>query len=161
MHRLALSSYSLKVALVYQDGLTRTWAKQVRELVAKVIGDAALSCTEWRIDLLKEPAIYTAGAIVLAQADVMVFAVDEASPFPPEFYLWVNLWLQMRSMTSGALAALLGTSGQASRAHNEVRSYLHALAGQARLELFFKECEPAAEVSSNLGQEFIEWAHAA
>jgi hypothetical protein len=56
---------------------------------------------------------------------------------------------------------LLGSSGQASRTRNEIRSYLHALASQGRFELFFKECDAEAAMSDNLGAEFIEWANAA
>ena len=157
---LPRAHYVLNVALVYQDSVTQRRAQQVRELLAQTVDEDALSCTEWRIDRLKEPKTYTAGAVALAQADVMVFAVDEDKPFPPEFYLWVNLWLEMRSVSSGALVALLGTSGQWSRTHNEVKSYLYAVASQARLSLFFKEGDADAEVTNSLGAEFIQWANA-
>jgi hypothetical protein len=59
------------------------------------------------------------------------------------------------------LVALLGTSGGLSPSHNENRGYLHAVASQGRLELFFKECDGEAGVRHVLGEELMEWAKAA
>jgi hypothetical protein len=153
--------YTLKVALVYQDTMTRLCASQVRELLAEVVGEAALRCTKWEISALRQPGVFADGVAALARADLIVVAVHDDAHFPAEFYLWVNLWLQQRCGLPGALVALLGTSGGLSPSHNENRGYLHAVASQGRLELFFKECDGEAGVRHVLGEELMEWAKAA
>jgi hypothetical protein len=158
---LPRAEYVLKVALVYQDPMTRLWGGQVRELLATVVGGAVLRCTEWEIGALKKPGAFSDGVGALAHADLIVMAVHDAARFPAEFYLWVNLWLQQRCGRPGALVVLLGTSGDVGPACNENRSYLHAVASQGRLELFFKDCDAEAGVSNVLGEELTEWAIAA
>ena len=56
---------------------------------------------------------------------------------------------------------LLGTSGDLGPACNGIRSYVHAVASQGRLELFFKECDGEAGVRLGIGEELMEWAKAA
>ena len=158
---LPRAEYVLKAALVYQDSVTRLWAGRVREILGKVVGGAALSCTEWEIGALRQQGVFADGVAALARADLIVMAVHDAARFPAEFYLWVNLWLQHRCGRPGALVVLLGTSGDVGPACNENRSYLHAVASQGRLELFFKDCEAEAGVSNVLGEELTEWAIAA
>jgi len=153
--------YALKVALVYQDTATRLWAGRVREILGNAVGGAALSCTEWEIGALRQHGVFADGVAALARADLIVMAIHDATCFPAEFYLWVNLWLQQRGGRPGALVVLLGTSGERGPARNESRSYLHAVASQGQLELFFKECDAEAGVSNVLGVELMEWAIAA
>ena len=155
------AEYVLNVALVYQDTVTRLWAGQVRELLAKVVGEAAVTCTEWEIGALRRQGVFADGVAALARADLTVMAVHDAARFPAEFYLWVNFWLQQRCGLPGALVVLLGTSGDVGPACSENRSYLHAVASQGGLELFFKECDAEAGVSHVLGEELMEWAIAA
>ena len=161
VHPLLREEYMLRVALVYQDAVTRLRASQVRELLAEVVGEAALRCTEWEIGALRQQGVFADGVAALASADLIVMAVHDAARFPAEFYLWVNLWLQQRFGSPGALVALLGTSGDLGPVPNETRSYLHAVASQGGLELFFKECDGEAGVSNVLGEELMEWAKAA
>lgn len=118
---------SLNLALVYQDARTRQWSGRVRELMANVIGEEALHCTEWSIDDLRKEAPFREGVLALAQADAIVVAVYEAEHLPAQFYLWVNLWLQQRCQ-AGALVGLIGTSGAPTLASLETRRYLHAIA---------------------------------
>jgi hypothetical protein len=161
LNHLPRAEYVLKVALVYQDTVTRLWAGQVRELLAKVVGEAAVRCTEWDIGALRQRGVFGDGVAALARADLIVMALHDTARFPAEFYLWVNLWLQQRFGLPGALVVLLGTSGDLGSAYNETRSYLHAVASQGRLELFFKQCDGEAGVSNVLGEELMEWAKAA
>jgi hypothetical protein len=158
VHALPRAEYVLKVASVYQDTVTRLRAGRVREILGKVVGGAALSCTEWEIGALRQQGVFTDGVAALARADLIVMAVHDTARFLPEFYLWVNLWLQQRCGRPGALVVLLGTTGDVGPACNEIRSYLHAVASQGGLELFFKDCEAEAGVSILLGEELMEWA---
>ncbi len=153
--------YTLNVALVYLDPVTRLWARQVRDLMANLVGEEAVRCTEWKIGDLKEPRVYTQGAAALARADVIVIAVYEADRFPAEFYLWVNLWLLQRTQSSGALVALVGTPGEMPYGSNETQRYLRALARQGRLELFLKECSRASATTGTAWADLTHWAKAA
>ncbi len=131
--------YALNVAIVYQDALTRQWAGQVRELAAGVVGQDAVRCTEWKISDLVERRAFREGAAALAHADVIVVSLYEADRLPATFYLWVNLWLQERSVRPGALVALLVPFEASNSAAIETRRYLSAVASQGQLEFLMHE----------------------
>jgi hypothetical protein len=155
------TGYSLNVALLYQDALTRDWAEQVREFMAYMLGEEALHCTEWNINELRRPATFWDGVQALTKADIIVVAIQEAERLPAQFYLWVNLWLQQRSRRSGALVGLVGTSGESTAASHETRRYLHALASQGHLDLILKQCDPSSGPVSVPGEELRHWAKSA
>ena len=98
--------------------------------------------THWLISDLVQSGTFTLGIQALAKADAIVIAVHGADRFPGAFYMWVNLWLQVRSRKPGALVALVGTSNKRSSEFMETRRYLHAVASQGGLELLMKECAP-------------------
>ncbi len=143
--------YAVNIALVYQDALTRQRAGQVRERLGEVAGEAAIHCTEWKISNLREPRVYSEGVRALARADVIVVSLYEAERLPSVFYLWVNLWLQVRSGLPGALVALVVPGEESHFGVNETRRYLCAVASQGGLELL--ECNqpnrPIREAVSN------------
>jgi len=153
--------YSLNVALVFQDALTQQWAHGARDLLAEIAGDGAVRSTEWNIGDLRQREVFRAGTDALAQADAIVIAIHEARRLPAEFYLWVNLWLQQRNCLPGALIALVGTSDDSGPAATETRSYLHAVASQAHLQLLFKRCPPSSEPTKDLAEDLTQWAQAA
>ncbi len=131
--------YVLNVAIVYQDALTRQWAGQVRDLAARVIGPDAIRCTEWKIRDLVEPRAYWEGVVALAHADVIVVSLHETDRLPGTFYLWVNLWLQERSVRPGVLVALLVPLEVSNSGVSETRRYLAAVASQGQLELLMHD----------------------
>jgi hypothetical protein len=139
---LTKAGYHLNVALVYQDSTTRHCAVEVRDLIAERSGQGVVRSTEWLISNLVQPSVFTLGIQALAKADAIVIAVRETDRFPGAFYMWVNLWLQVRSGKVGALVALVETSTEESAEFMETRRYLHAVASQGGLELILKECEP-------------------
>jgi len=155
------SGYTLNIALVYQDALTRLWAGQVRDLMAEVAGPEAVHCTEWKIGDLIEPKVYWEGVAALAHADVIVVSLCEAERLPPAFYLWVNLWLQERSNLPGALVALVVRPEESNVWVNETRRYLAAVASQGRLEFFLRECDQPGELIPDLREDITHWAKAA
>jgi len=131
--------YEANLALVYQDQTTLACASQVRNRLAELVGEDAIQCTEWNINDLKVPSIYSQGVAALARADVIVVSLYEAERLPSVFYLWVNLWLQVRSGRPGALASLVVPNDQPGQRSLETRRYLCAVASQGRLELL--ECK--------------------
>jgi hypothetical protein len=125
----------VNIALVYQDALTRRRAGEVRDRLGEVVGEEAIHCTEWKISDLEEPRVYSEGVRALAGADVIVVSLYEAERLPSVFYLWVNLWLQVRSGFPGALVALVVPGEGSNFGANETRRYLCAVASQGALEL--------------------------
>jgi hypothetical protein len=139
---LTEADYHMNVALVYQNSTTCKRAQVVRDLMVEKAGEDVVQSTEWLISNLVQPSIFTRGIQALAKADAIVIAVRETDRFPGAFYLWVNLWLQIRSGKPGALVALVETFTEESPESMETRRYLHAVASQGGLELLMKECEP-------------------
>jgi len=155
------AGYALKVALVYQDALTRQWAVQVRDRMAEVAGPEAIRCTEWKVGDLIAPGVYWQGVAALAQADVIVVSLYEAERLPAAFYLWVNLWLQERSGRPGALVALLVPPEESNSWMNETRRYLSAVASQGCLEFLVQESNQPGEPILALREDIMRWAKAA
>ena len=133
------AGYALNVAVVYQDAYTRQWAGRVRDLMAGVVGQDAIRCTEWKISDLVEPRAYWEGVAALAHADVIVVSLHEADRLPAAFYLWVNLWLQERFVRPGVLVALLNPPEDSNSGAIETRRYLSAVANQGHLEFLIHE----------------------
>jgi hypothetical protein len=154
-------SYVLKVALVFQDEGTRLRARQVCHRLAKVVGERAIQCTEWRINDLQDRRVFCEGVTALAEADAIAIAVRDTERLPGVFYLWVNLWLQRRYGTPGALIALVGPLAKSNPAANELRSYLHAIADQGHLDFLLKECPRPDEPTRGVPEDLLEWAEAA
>jgi hypothetical protein len=150
--------YNVKVAIVYQDEPARQWAGRVRDRLAGLVGESVVHCTEWKTGDLIEPRTYSQGVAALAQADVIVVSIHEARRLPPAFYMWVNLWLQVRSGLPGALVALVTPAEGLEYGSGETRRYLCAVAGQGGLELL--ECSQPNEPIGQLVDSF-PWATAA
>jgi len=153
--------YELNVAVVYEDAVTREWARQVREQLIEEAGEKAVHCTQWKIDDLRQPELFREGAVALAKADAIVIALYEQERLPAQFYLWLNLWLQQRDGLPGALIGLIGTSRESGSASIETRRYLHSMASQGHLDLMLKRCDLTAEPADDLREGLLQWAHAA
>lgn len=151
--------YGVNVAVVYEDELTRQWGGQVRRRLGEVVGEEAVHCTEWKVTDLGEPRVYSDGVRALARADMIVVSLDEAERLPPAFYLWVNLWLQVRAGLPGALVALVVPEDGSTLAVNETRRYLRAVASQGGLE-YLESNHPGAP-SCNLRVDGFQWLAAA
>jgi hypothetical protein len=151
--------YSLDVAIVYQDAPARQWAGRVQARLAELAGEEAIHCTEWNINDLSDRRTFSEGVTALARADVIVVSVYEAQRLPPSFYLWVNLWLEVRSGRPGALVTLVVPVEGLDSGSRETRRYLCAVAGQGRLELL--ECNQPGEPIPAPLEDILQWPKAA
>jgi hypothetical protein len=131
--------------------------------MAGVVGHDAIRCTEWKIDDLVERRAFREGVAALAHADIIVVSLHEADRLPATVYLWVNLWLQARSVRPGALVALLvpREASTSSSAAIETRRYLSAVASQGHLEFFMQECNRPGESALDFREDLMQWAQAA
>ena len=150
---------AVNVALVYQDAPTRQWAKQAGERLGQEAGEEAVHCTEWKISDLVEPSVYSDSVRALARADVIVISLYEAERLPSVFYLWVNLWLQVRAGLPGSLVALVVPAEEPSFGANETRRYLCAVASQGGLELL--ESNQPGRPIRGFRQDSFQWSNAA
>jgi hypothetical protein len=153
------AEYSLDVAIVYQDAPARQWAGRVQARLAELVGEEAIRCTEWNINDLSERGTFSAGVAALARADVIVVSVYEGQRLPPAFYLWVNLWLEVRSGRPGALVALVVPAEGSDCGARETRRYLCAVAGQGRLK--WLESDQPGDPISGYREELFQWPKAA
>jgi hypothetical protein len=153
------AEYTLNVAIVYQDAPTRQWAGRVHDRLVELVGEAAIHCTEWKISDLTEPGTYSESVAALARADVIVVSLYEAQRLPAAFYLWVNLWLQVRAGLPGALVALVAPAEGLDHGSRETRRYLCAVASQGRLDLL--EGNQPGEPIRGLREDIFQWAKAA
>ena len=147
------AGYALNVAIVYQEALTWQWAGQVCDPMAGVVGQDAIHCTEWKISDLVEPRVYWEGVVALAHADVIVVSLHPADRLPATFYLWVNLWLQERSMRPGVLVALIVAPEESNAGAVETRRYLSAVASQGHLKFLMREHSQPGETSREVEED--------
>jgi len=147
------AGYALNVAIVYQDAPTRQWAGQLRAPMAGVVGQDAIRCTEWKISDLVEPRVYWEGVAALAHADVIVVSLHPADRLPATFYLWVNLWLQERSMRPGVLVALIVRPEESNSGAIETRRYLSAVAHQGQLQFLINERSHQGETTREVEED--------
>ena len=155
------ASEALNVAVVYQDAPTRQWAEQARRRLAESAGKRAVCSTEWKLGDLRDAKIFSEGVAALARADVIVIALYDADRLPPPFYLWVNLWLQVRAGRPGTLVALVVQSPGTNEEANDTRRYFYAAASQGRLELVMQESPHPGEPIHVLSDDNAPWAKAA
>jgi hypothetical protein len=147
------AGYALNVAVVYQDLFTRQWVGQVRDLMAGIVGQEAIRCTEWKISNLVQPSAYWEGVAALAHADVIVVSLNAADRLPGTFYLWVNMWLQERSGRPGVLVTLLAEAEDANSGAIETRRYLAAVAHQGQLQFLINERSRQGETTREVEED--------
>jgi hypothetical protein len=149
----------LNVALVYADGPTRERAEQVLDQIADGSADRGIHRTDCTIGNLREMKVFSQSVADLARADVIVVSLHEVDRLPAAFYLWVNLWLQVRAGRPGTLLALLAPSQEPTLGTQETRRYLYAAARQGGLDLV--ECGEPGQPIRGLRDTGAQWAKAA
>ena len=127
-----------RVAIVHQDPSSLAWGKQVTDLLAQHLPPQDIHLATRNINLL-DSAVYSQSIPSMAKADLIVVALHDPNRLPSEFYLWTNLWLDVRARRPGALVALLDASQGHTPDFLETRSYLHAVAEQGGLDIIVTE----------------------
>jgi hypothetical protein len=133
------SESGLAVTVIYQDEVTRQWAKEVCERVAGVVGATALTLRWWKLEDLNQPTVLTGAVSTALQADVLMVAIRAAEGFPLPFHVWVNSWLPHSAAGKAALVALISLPQFPSLALDRGREYLRAVARQGRLDFVLEE----------------------
>lgn len=149
----------LKIAFVYQDAFTRQRAQQVLDRIAAAVSNVNVHPTECKIEDLRQVKAFSEGVADLARAEVIVVSLYEADRLPATFYLWVNLWLQVRGGRAGTMFALVAPSEDVTFGVQETRRYLCAAAQQGGLELV--ECDRPGKPLHGLQEDGVPCAKAA
>jgi hypothetical protein len=142
---LAGSGYEFKIAVVYQDMLAQSWAIQMCRPVRQKFGGENVQNTWHSVRSLSDPEILVEAADAALAADVIVVAVHAANELPPELCAWIDMWLPRRRARAGALAALIGVTGEPASQTICTQEYLLAVARQGQLDFLPHERKLAAE----------------
>lgn len=122
------------ITFVYQDDVTRTWAKEVFDRVQSLAGKTGVRATWWKISNLEAPGVLAGAVSTAVRADVIVVAT-RAEGMPLPFYVWANSWWPHRHEKPGTLVTLVGSASTKSSGTGRVTQYLRAVAQQARMIL--------------------------
>jgi hypothetical protein len=133
------AEWGLKVAALYQHDWNRERAEEVCRRVERIAGKDAVSSNSWSLADLGDPTQFAEAAWRAAEADVILVAIDAAEELPPEFYVWIDIWLPRRCQTTGAFIALLNVPTDLGEFSVRTLNYLEAVARQGGLDFLVDE----------------------
>jgi hypothetical protein len=133
------AEWGLKVACLYQHDWNRQRAEEVRQRVEQVAGKDAVCFDSWSLADLDDSAKFAEASWRATDADVIVVAIDAAEELPPEFYVWIDIWLPRRCQTTGAFIALLNVPANPRESSVRTQAYLEAVARQGGLNFLIEE----------------------
>jgi hypothetical protein len=139
------SGYEFKIAVVYQDTLSQSWAIQMCRPVRQKFGGENVESTWHSVHSLSDPEILVEAAQAALAADVIVIAIHAADELPPELCAWIDVWLPRRLARVGALAALIGVTGEPAPQAVRTQEYLEAVARRGLLDFLPHAREIPAE----------------
>ena len=146
-----VSGYTLNIAGVYQDSVTRDWAIQSCRQATQLAGGERVQNTWYNTNSLSDPGILLDAVRAAVVADVIVISVYAADELPLDLYVWIEAWLPRRLSRRGALAALVGVAEPLDSPSVRTLEYLQALARKAQLDFIPQQRErPAASVVSSI-----------
>ncbi len=132
--------HALKVAVVYEDHLTREWARDLLYRATQLTGQECMSSTWWRIEELAHPAIFPDAVDAATRAEILVLSVNAKKELPLDFHVWIDAWLPRRQQQPGALVALIGQETGA--LSSGVQAFLQAVAQRGSLDFLPRAHEP-------------------
>jgi hypothetical protein len=128
------SAYALKIVGVYQDSITREWARQMCHPVTQGIGDEWVLNTWYQVNDLGDTGILLDAVHAALRADVIVVSVHAADELPVELCTWFDVWLPRRPPRVSVLAAVIGVAGQPGSQAERTQEYLQAVARRGQLD---------------------------
>jgi hypothetical protein len=128
------SVYSLKVAVVHHDEVTRDFAVAALGRAAATVGMDSFCCTWWSVADLSEAHVLDHAVRATVAADVIVVSVRAQSELPVGLCVWTDFWLSRRPQGNGALLALIGVPEESPHTAAPTRDYLQKVAERAQLD---------------------------
>lgn len=133
------SAFTLNVAGIYQDTLTRDWAMQTCRPVAQLAGEERVRNMWYNAHSLSDQGILQDAVRAALTADVIMVSVYAADELPLDLYVWFEAWLPRRPARVGALTALIGVAEPADPQFIRTLRYLQAVAHKAQLDFVPQE----------------------
>lgn len=131
--------YSLNIAGIYQDMVTREWAVQASGNATQLAGAESLQLKWYDVDSLSDINVFMDAVRTALAADVIMISVHAADELPLNLYAWVAAWLPRRLFRAGALTALVGVVESQDIHSLRTVEYLQAVARRARLDFVPQE----------------------
>ena len=128
------SGYTLNIAGVYQDSVTRDWAMQSCRRATQLAGEERFQNNWYDANSLSDHGILLDAVQAALVADVIVVSVYAADELPLDLYVWVQTWLPRRPSRIGALTALIGVAEPLDFQFARTLEYLQAVARKAQLD---------------------------
>jgi hypothetical protein len=132
-------AFSLRVAGVYQDRVTREWAIWTCRRATRLAGEGSIQSTWYSASSLGEPAFLAEAVLATTVADVILVSVYAADELPLDLYVWIDAWLPRRPLRVGALRALVGVAEPRQPQSVRTLDYLQAVARKAQLDFIPQE----------------------
>jgi hypothetical protein len=142
---------ALNVALIYEDGQTRKWAREAYDRVVKLAGKQGVRPTWWNLHNLGDPGVLAAAVSTAMRSDVIVVAACAGEGMPLAFYTWINTWLPNRFQGGGVMAALLGKTEHSGGRRARVGEYLREVARQGRMNFLLETRQMHVEANGANG----------
>jgi hypothetical protein len=135
----AEAAYSLTIAGVYQDSVTRDWALQTCRRATQLVGEESVQNVWYDAYSLRDPGVFLDAVGAALAADVIMVSVYAADELPLDLYVWVQAWLPRRHARAGALTALIGVAEPPDSRFVRTVEYLQAVASRAQLDFIPQE----------------------
>jgi len=99
---------TLKATVIYDDFDFATRATGLLERAARRAREAVKwNVKPWRLDALKQPSLAEVAEAEAADADLVVFALNQTPSPPMELMMWLERWAAHRQIEDAAVMALL------------------------------------------------------
>jgi hypothetical protein len=133
------SEYTLKIAGVYQNNVTRDWATQTSGLATRLAGEIRVQNNWYDLNGMSDPCLLLEAVRAALLADVIVISVFAADELPINLDAWIAAWLPRRLSQAGVLAALVGAAELIDSQSVRTLEYLQGVARKARLDYIPQE----------------------
>jgi len=128
------SGYTLNIAGVYQDTVTRNWAMQTCRHATRLAGEERVRNKWYNANSFSDHGILQHAVHAALVADVILVSVYAAEELPLDLYVWFQAWLPRRPSRAGALTALIGVAEPPDSQYVRTLEYLQAVARKAQLD---------------------------
>lgn len=103
---------ALKAVVLYDGaGLAARATALLERSAARAGDDMKWDVKSWPMDVLKQPSLAAVTLAVAADADLILLALDEVHPPPPEVWNWLDRWGASRRHPDAAVMSL-GLAGR-------------------------------------------------
>jgi hypothetical protein len=135
-----LSAHTFKVAVAYEDDLTRQWADEVCRGILQLLSGESVFKSTWRIGELTRPETLPEAVRAAVRADMIVVSLFARAELPVDLCVWFDAWLPRRPSSPGMLVSLVGVAETPDEGTSALQDYLWTIAQKAGLVCLSRRC---------------------